>query len=209
VLLGRRDFQVKVRGYRVELEEVERALRGHAGIRAAAVVARADARNETALVGYVVAEEPPGPSVTALSLFLRDRLPSYMIPAVIVAVEALPVTAAGKVDRRALPDPGPLLSSQAPIPPRTPIEARVAAIWADVLGGESVGVEDDFLILGGNSLLATMVIARIVEEFGLGLSMAALLQVPTVAEMAVLIVADLMARLPEGGADELSAPRDA
>jgi amino acid adenylation domain-containing protein len=208
VLLGRRDFQVKVRGYRVELEEVERALRGHAGIRAAAVVARADARNETALVGYVVAEEPPGPSVTALSLFLRDRLPSYMIPAVIVAVEALPVTAAGKVDRRALPDPGPLLSSQAPIPPRTPIEARVAAIWADVLGGESVGVEDDFLILGGNSLLATMVIARIVEEFGLGLSMAALLQVPTVAEMAVLIVADLMARLPEGGADELSALRD-
>lgn len=209
VLLGRRDFQVKVRGHRVELEEVERALRGHEGIRAAAVVARADARNETALVGYIVPHEAPGPSVTALSLFLRERLPSHMIPAVIVAVEALPVTAAGKVDRRALPAPERLLPSRALILPRTPIETRVAAIWADVLGVESVGVEDDFLTLGGNSLLATMVIARIAEEFGLGLSMAALLQVPTVAEMAVLIVADLMARLPEGGADELSAPRDA
>lgn len=209
VLLGRRDFQVKVRGHRVELEEVERALRGHEGIRAAAVVARADARNETALVGYVVPDEAPGPSVTALSLFLRERLPSHMIPAVIVAVEALPVTAAGKVDRRALPAPEPLLPSRALILPRTPIETRVAAIWADVLGVESVGVEDDFLTLGGDSLLATMVLARIAEEFGLGLSMAALLQAPTVAEMAVLIVADLMARLPEGGAEEVSAPGDA
>jgi amino acid adenylation domain-containing protein len=202
VVLGRRDFQVKVRGYRVAVEEIEQALREHPGVKAAAVVARADARNEIALVGYIVTGPVSAPSGAEARDFLRDRLPSQMVPVVIVAVETLPMTAAGKIDRRALPDPDSLLPRCGVVAPRTPIEARVAAIWAEALGVERVGVEDEFLTLGGNSLRATMVIARLAEEFGSDLPVAALLQAPTVAETALLIVAHLMARLPD--ADEPS-----
>jgi amino acid adenylation domain-containing protein len=199
VLLGRRDFQVKVRGFRVGVEEIEQALREHPGVKAAAVVARADTRHETMLVGYIVTGPAPAPSGAEVRESLLDRLPSYMVPTVVVPVEALPMTAAGKIDRRALPDPGPVAPSRPAVAPRTPVEARVAAIWAEALGVGSVGVEDEFLALGGNSLRATMVIARLAEEFGSDLPVAELLQAPTVAETALLIVAHLMARLPSAG----------
>ena len=198
VHLGRRDFQVKVRGFRVELEEIEMTLREHPGIRAAAAVARPDARGETALTAYVVVKAPPGPDGAALRRYLGERLPSHMVPRAIVTLDALPTTVTGKVDRQALPDPDPRAGRPAPVPPRSPVEERVATIWGQVLGVEGVGVDDDFLELGGSSLLATRVVSRVLADLRIDVSVGALLAAPTVAEMAVVITTELAGRLPTG-----------
>ena len=196
VHLGRRDFQVKIRGFRVEVEEIELTLREHPGVRAAAVVARPDARGEPALTGYVVATAPPGPGAAELRRYLGERLPSHMVPRAIVTLDALPTTVGGKIDRRALPEPDPLPARPAPIAPRSPVEERVAAIWAAVLGVEAVGVHDDFLELGGTSLLATRVVSRLLADLRIDVSAAALLAAPTVAEMAMVVTTELAGRLP-------------
>nr|UXE44650.1 linear gramicidin synthase subunit D [uncultured bacterium] len=183
--LGRLDGQVKLRGFRVELGEIESALRAIAGVRDAAVVALEDRPGELRLVAYVV----PGPQrrvpVDELRGALRTRLPAYMIPAAFVTLDALPLTTAGKVDRRALPAPD---AAAAPgrrhVPPSTPTEATLAEIWSSVLGVEAVGAHDDFFALGGHSLLATRVIARVRDAFGIDLPLRALFEVSTVAEIA-------------------------
>ncbi|HYP20553.1 MAG TPA: non-ribosomal peptide synthetase, partial [Chloroflexia bacterium] len=163
--VGRRDGQVKVRGFRIEVGEVEAAIVGHAGVREAVVLVREDERGDKRLAAYVVKEA--GSEVTGgeVKEYLRERLPEYMQVQWVVEVEELPLTANGKVDRRALQaleveyEAGG--GSGQSVMARTPIEEIVAAIWGEVLGRETVGVHDNFFELGGHSLLATQVISRV------------------------------------------------
>jgi acyl carrier protein len=183
--IGRADFQVKVRGFRVEPGEISTVLREHPAVREALVVAREDVPGDKRLVAYVVSSEPvPTESLRAL---LQERLPAYMVPSAFVALEALPLTPNGKVDRRALPAPeAPSSPADAYVAPRTPLEEQFAGAFAEVLGLERVGVEDDFFVLGGHSLLAVRLIALIRERTGLTLPLSALFQGATVARLASL-----------------------
>jgi acyl carrier protein len=165
--LGRMDNQVKLRGFRIELGEVESALRQCPGVRDAAVVAREDSPGGKRLVAYVAASEQdaePG----RWRRFLREQLPEYMTPAAFVRLDALPLTASGKLDRAALPVPEPMRESAGePTPPRTLVEERLARIWTQLLHVERIGVEDNFFELGGHSLLATQLVSRIRDSFHL------------------------------------------
>ncbi|HEX2092471.1 MAG TPA: amino acid adenylation domain-containing protein, partial [Longimicrobiaceae bacterium] len=179
--LGRTDFQVKVRGFRIEPGEIEAALVAHPSVREAVAVAREDAPGQKRLVGYVVPEAAV--SIAELRAHLRAGLPEYMVPAALVILEALPLTAHGKVDRRALPAPEGS-SGEGYLAPRSPTEEILAGIWSEVLGAERVGATEDFFALGGHSLLATRVISRVREAFGTELPLRALFEVPTVAGLA-------------------------
>ena len=199
--LGRRDDQLKIRGFRVEPAEIEAALRAYELVREAAVVAREDGRGERKLVAYVAAET----QVTAEQLrrHLADWIPDYMIPGGFVILEALPLTPSGKIDRMALPDPESASAHSATyIAPRTPVETSVAAIWADVLGLERVGVEDDFFALGGHSLLATQIVAQVRSDFSINLPLHALFTSPTVASLAQQIV-ELLGEAPDADTEQL------
>ncbi|HEX6367446.1 MAG TPA: amino acid adenylation domain-containing protein [Longimicrobium sp.] len=186
--LGRLDHQVKVRGVRVEPAEVEAALRRHPALAEAAVVARDDAGGARRLVAYFVARGGDGeaPDPAALRAFLRESLPEPVIPTAFVAMDTLPLTPNGKVDRRALPVvDGARAIARAPyVPPRTPDEATLAAIWAEVLRVERVGVNDGFFDLGGHSLLATQVVSRVLDAFGVELPLRYMFERPTVAGLA-------------------------
>jgi amino acid adenylation domain-containing protein len=202
--LGRTDFQVKVRGYRVEPGEIEAALRALDGVRDAVVMGRADGRDDHRLVAYVVSE-PPAPTAARLRRELRRRLPDYLVPARFVALDALPLTPNGKLDRLALPDPGrerPTLDTPF-LAPRTPLEDTLAAIWATALGLDAIGVGDDFLELGGDSLRAMEVVTRVRAGLGIDLPMAALFATPTVADMAVVVLQHAAAALPALDLDRL------
>ncbi|MBV9775157.1 MAG: AMP-binding protein, partial [Gemmatimonadetes bacterium] len=190
--LGRMDGQVKVGGVRVELGEVEAALRAHPAVRTAAVVARGDA-GATRLVAYLVAKPGEDPAPGALRAWLAERLPSYMVPAAWVRLDALPTLPNGKLDRRALPEPEGAGGDEAYVAPRTPTEEILAGIWAEVLGVERVGAEDDFFALGGHSLLATRMIARVRGAFGTELPLRTLFEAPTVAGIAERVEAALRA----------------
>ena len=183
--LGRADDQVKVRGVRIEPGEVEAALRAHPAVREAAVAAHG-AGERRALAAYLVPEpETALPAPAVLRAFLRERLPEAMVPASYAAVDALPRTTTGKLDRRALPAPPTAAAddARAPVAPRTPEEARIAEVWREVLRAPGAGVHDDFFESGGNSLLALRLLARIRETLGVELSVATLLQGPTVAQV--------------------------
>ena len=153
-------------------------------------LAGADQPDEARLVAYVVPASHPVPTVNALQAFLRQRLPDYMVPAAFVYLETLPLTATGKVDRRALPRPSttrpPL--AQPFVAPRTPVEEQLARLWAEMLGLDGIGIHDDFFALGGNSLLAMRIIARVCDTFRVDVSVRSLLASPTVAHMAILIM---------------------
>ncbi|HEX7239559.1 MAG TPA: amino acid adenylation domain-containing protein, partial [Longimicrobiaceae bacterium] len=183
--LGRTDFQVKVRGFRVEPGEIEAALRAHPAVREAVAVVREDAPGERALVAYLVAEEgAAAPGAAELRAHLRERLPGYMVPSALVTLETLPLTPGGKLDRRALPAPGAAAGERAYVAPRTPVEERLARIFAEVLNAGRVGVDDGFFELGGHSLLATRVASRVREELGVEVPLRALFEAPTVAALA-------------------------
>ncbi len=189
VFLGRADGQVKVRGFRIETGEVEAALSSHHAVRQAVVVAREDRPGERRLVAYVVSG-PGGVRVESMREHLRARLPAFMVPAAFVVLESLPLTASGKVDRRALPPPEPRGEvGTRHLPPRDPIEEVLAEIWAEVLGVEQVGVEDDFFDLGGHSLLATQVVSRVATVFGVQVPVQRLFASPTVAGLAAAVTA--------------------
>jgi amino acid adenylation domain-containing protein len=188
--VGRVDSQVKIRGIRVELGEIESALHQHPSLSAAAVVPRQDAPSDTQLVAYVVArpDTRTGINSAALRAYLGERLPEYMIPAAFVTLDRLPLTAHGKIDRQALPPPDEAAGSgTAYIAPRTRSETVLAGIWAEVLGRECVGVHDNFFALGGHSLLATQVVTRVRRAFQVELPLRALFEAPTVAGLAVRI----------------------
>ena len=184
--LGRIDRQVKVRGFRVEPEEVEAALAAHPAVGEAAVAARADAVGETRLVAWTA---PAGAASGAeLRAFLRARLPEYMVPSAFVGLDALPRTPNGKVDRLSLVAPEGLERGDdagAYVAPRTPVEEILCSVWAQVMGEPRIGVRDDFFALGGHSLRAVQIVARLRETLGVELPLPAVFQAPTVEALAV------------------------
>ena len=185
--LGRLDNQVKVRGYRIELGEIETCLARHPSVRAAAVTTRTDGPGGARLIGYVI---PSGESVAVRELrrYLGETLPSYMIPASIVSLEAFPLTPNGKIDRKALPAPTRERPADSElVEPRSALEQRLATIWEEVLDISPIGVTDDFFELGASSLVAAQLFARIEHELGASLPLAPVFQAPTIEALAKLI----------------------
>jgi len=190
--LGRLDQQLKLRGFRIEPGEIETALHQHPEVRTAVVVAREDSPGDVRLVAYVVPEKA-SPSSDELRGFLEQRLPRYMMPDAVVALTTLPLTANGKLDRRALPAPDD--APAAPddyAAPQDPVEQLLADIWAGVLRLPRVGVRDNFFAMGGHSLLATQVVSRIRTEMGVELPLRALFEDPTVGALAARISNELL-----------------
>jgi amino acid adenylation domain-containing protein len=194
--LGRIDQQVKVRGFRIELGEIESVLLAQPGVSAAAVIVRGEGE-DAALAAYVVPAEG-AVSASALRDALARQLPDYMVPAAFVVIGRIPLTANGKLDRGALPEPDAAgaEAADAYVAPRTPTEEVLAGIWADVLRLDRVGVDTSFFAIGGHSLRATQVVARIREVFGVGVPLRALFEDPTVAELATRVEAARRAGVP-------------
>nr|WP_231137850.1 non-ribosomal peptide synthetase [Rhodococcus opacus] len=184
--LGRTDFQVKLRGQRIELGEIEAALHGHADVAQAVALARNDGSTGDYLAGYVVPAPGRSPDVRALLDAAATVLPRYMVPSALVVLAELPLTANGKLDRTALPVPEFASSAQF-VPPGTLTECVLAEILADVLGASRIGMSDNFFDLGGNSLIATRVVARINNELGTGLTVRSLFESPTVGVLATVV----------------------
>ncbi|MEH1968906.1 amino acid adenylation domain-containing protein [Nostoc sp.] len=183
--IGRIDYQVKVRGFRIELGEIEALINQHPTVRETVVVVREDSGNSQRLVAYLVPQKQQTLAISELQSFLESKLPSYMIPGAFVILEALPLTPNGKVDRRALPVPElTQISSSNIILPSTPIENLLAGIWAEVLGIEKVGIDNNFFELGGYSLIATRVISRIRQVFRVEFALRYLFEKPTIAGLA-------------------------
>ncbi|AEV85005.1 thioester reductase [Actinoplanes sp. SE50] len=206
--LGRIDQQVKIRGLRMELGEIEAALARHPGVQAAAVTVVELVPGDKSLAAYVVGRPGAEPSADELRAHLQALLPENMVPAWWTMLPALPLTASKKVDRKALPVPEPL-GAGPKRPPRNPAERIVADIWGEVLRCETVGIDDDFFAVGGHSLLATRVLARLQQAFAVRLPLRCLFEARTVAALAAAVeaaveadiaglsdaeVADLMAR---------------
>jgi len=191
--LGRLDEQVKVRGYRVEVGEVESVLAQHPGVRDVAVQARAEVSGGKRLVAYVVGvgegPEAARPTIVELRSFVQGKLPDYMVPATFVLLERMPLTPNGKVDRRALPAPEgarPELT-EAYAAPRTPVEQALARMWSEVLGVERVGLHDNFFQLGGHSVLAIRLMMDVQKQLGRRVPISALFQGPTIAQLVVAL----------------------
>jgi amino acid adenylation domain-containing protein len=191
--IGRQDFQAKIRGFRVDPSEIEIALRGITGIEDAVVVGRQEESGEHRLVAYFVPTNQPSITVTKIRQTLAQLLPDYMIPSAFVSIDAIPQTPNGKTDRLRLPLPTrdrPDL--EAPFaPPGSTIEIELAAIWAEVLNLDQVGIDDDFLELGGDSLRATRIIAQVTARFKLELPVTVVFESPTVAHLAELVTITL------------------
>ena len=202
-LAGRADRQIKIRGYRIESGEVEAALRSHDDI-AQAVVAVRGAGHDIRLVGYLVTRSGAGAPPSGLREHLREVLPDYMVPAAFVVLPVLPLTGSGKIDHRALPEPDwAAAPGQVPVAPRTPTESRLAAILAELLALPGpVGVSDNFFALGGHSLTATRLMARIRAVYGVDLPIRTLFSDPTVAGLAAALAA-----AGSGAADPPGPPR--
>lgn len=184
--LGRIDQQIKIRGYRIEPDEIVAALNRHPAIQASFVVAREEASGEKRLLAYLVPAAEKSLSLAALLDTLKAQLPDYMIPAAFVRLDALPITPNGKVDRAALPAPNETntLHDEPFAAPGTPTEASIAAAVAALLNVERVGIDDNFFLLGGHSMLGAQLIAWIAETFGLELPLRTLFEAPTVRQLA-------------------------
>jgi amino acid adenylation domain-containing protein len=189
-ILGRLDFQVKVRGFRIELGDIKSALEQHPAVKDAIVLASEDDPGGKRLIAYIVSKEIMVFSIIELRNYLKQKVPEYMVPSAFVTLKELPLTPNGKVDRKALPVPNkerPELGGTF-VAPRTPVEEALAEIWAQVLGLDQVGINDNFFDLGGHSLLATQIISRLSNTFRVEVSLRSLFQAPTVADMAVITV---------------------
>ena len=201
VHLGRKDDQIKIRGYRVEIAEVEMALLALAEVKDAFVAAHRNDHGEGSLVAYVVAAAGCAPTVSALRAALAQTLPPYMLPRAFVPLDALPRLLNGKVDRVALPAPPrarPALGNPM-VAPRNAIEAEIGRLWEAALEVDGIGVTDDFLELGGDSLRLTQILSGIRERYGVEPTLARLLEVRTVADLTIEV---LLARAADlGGAD--------
>ena len=202
--LGRVDSQVKIRGFRIEPGEIEAVLESHPGVQAAAVVPRQDRPGDKRLVAYVV-PGAEGATPAALRQWLQEQLPQFMIPGAIVLLEALPLTVNGKLDREALP--APELSRQPAaelVAPRTPLEEQVAGLWREVLEVERIGVHDSFWDLGGHSLMATKILSRVRQAFGIDLPLSSLFLNPLLGEFAEAVGQGVLAAAGGAAADLLA-----
>jgi acyl carrier protein len=186
-LLGRSDRQVNIRGFRIELNDIEYALQQHQCVQKCAVVLRESAAGDACLAAYIVVNDDV--SNDALRTFLRDRVPDYMVPANFVFLTSLPLTAAGKIDLRALPEPDnarPELDV-AFVAPSSPAETTVAGIWMKLLDVELIGVDDDFFALGGHSLLAATMLSRLRDVTGVEIPLRVLFENPSIGGLATYI----------------------
>jgi acyl carrier protein len=197
---GRADDQVKVRGFRVEIGEIEQALCALRGVTQAAVALHTSDTGEQRLVAYVVASNEGYSAahtakVTAegITTSLATKLPEYMVPSAVVMLDAMPITPNGKIDRRALPDPEVAAPTDGYVAPRSDTEAALAAIWVDVLKKERIGVTESFMTLGGHSLLAIRVLGKLSRQFGVRLPLRSLFDTPTIAELAQVVDAEVSA----------------
>lgn len=189
-LLGRSDFQIKLRGIRIEPGEIETALRQAPGIRESIVVARELGKSEKSLVAYVVPTQPGQKlDIEEIRRFLQTKLPDYMIPVGFVVLDALPVNMNQKVDRRALPAPTPenLVGAKPFVAPRDDYEERLAKIWETVLGMSPIGVQDNFFDVGGDSLQSVTLMMLIETVFGKNLPLSTLLTEPTIEQLAAVL----------------------
>lgn len=184
--LGRIDNQVKIRGFRIEIGEIETILRQYSNLSEVAIVDQDDASGNKQLIAYIVSQ--PGTEVTPIELrnFLKQHLPDYMVPAVFIPLEKLPLTPSGKIDRRALPEPDIVRSDMNAtyVAPRNSTEQRIAEIWQQVLKLERLGIHDNFFDLGGHSLLATQVLSRLRLSLDVDLPLRTFFEVPTIADLA-------------------------
>jgi acyl-CoA synthetase (AMP-forming)/AMP-acid ligase II/acyl carrier protein len=205
--LGRSDDQVKIRGYRIELNEIVATLNQCTGVQTSLVVAREDTPGNKRLVAYVVPVSDASLTTDALRDSLAATLPDYMVPVAFVRLEAFPLTTNGKVDRRALPAPDAANTAWDGdfVAPRTPTEEMIAALVAELVNVERVGVDENFFLLGGHSLLGTQLIARIRDEFGVDLPLRTIFEAPTIAELAAEVEARLLVELDGLSEAELAA----
>ena len=198
---------MKIRGHRVDVGEVETTLLEVPGVKAAVVAGREDIPGDRRLVAYLVPSGDQLPPVEEMRRALAVTLPAHMIPHTFVRLETLPLTVTGKIDRRALPVPGPdrpVLDAPL-ILPRTPLEAALSQIWREVLGVDRVGVQDGFLELGGDSVLAALVVSRVLDALDVDVPVRTLLEAPTVAAMATAIVARMAFDIPAAELDRFLA----
>ncbi len=203
--VGRIDDQIKIRGYRIEPNEIVAVLDRHPAVVASVVVAQEDGNNEKRLVAYVVFNSGSQPSADELRKFLANELPEYMVPAVFVILDALPLTEHGKIDRHALPAPDSknTLRDQPFTAPRTPIEQRLAAVLCSLLHLDHVSIHDNFFFLGGHSLLGTQLIAQIRSAFGVEVALRTLFDTPTIADLSSQIERLILAKIEAMNEDEL------
>ena len=201
--MGRTDYQIKIRGYRIEPNEIVSMLNEHPTVLTSVVVAREDVPGDKRLVGYVVPLPESYVMANSLRDFLVQRLPDYMIPATFVVLEQLPLTPNGKVDRAALPAPDSTntVRDEIFVAPRTPTEERIAVIVSTLLAIEKVGIDDNFFMLGGHSLLGTQIIARVADAFGVDLSLRILFEAPTIRQLSAEVERLILARV-EAMSDE-------
>lgn len=186
--LGRADFQIKLRGIRIELGDIEATLRQAPGVREGIVMAREFGGGEKRLVAYLVLDQAQSP-LESIHHFLQAKLPDYMVPAAFVVLEAMPLNPNQKVDRRALPLPTAenLIGLQTVIAPHNQVEQQLVEIWETVLGIQPIGVQNDFFELGGDSLLAVQMFAQIEQQFGRSLPLSTLLSAPTIEQLAAIL----------------------
>ncbi|MBE1491977.1 non-ribosomal peptide synthetase [Plantactinospora soyae] len=205
--LGRIDDQVQIRGYRVELGEIEAALAAHPGVRDAVVLTDEPTPGALRLVAYHVAEPDASPSTAELAAHCATRIPDYMVPAVFVPLDRIPLTANGKLDRRALPAPGRALAEVDAadyVPPQGALEERIAEIWTELLDVEA-GARTNFFAAGGNSILAVRLAARIQEEFEIELPVRTVFERPTIARIAEAVEERIRAEIDELSESDLLA----
>jgi len=186
---GRTDDQVKIRGYRIELEEIEAVLGSHPGVREMVVVARENEAGEKNLVAYIVPARDQAPTGSELRSYLKQKLPHYMVPSAFVLLEAMPKTPNGKVDKRAMPAPksADFAEAQEYVAPSDELETQLVKIWETILDKNPIGIRHNFFELGGHSLLAARLMHRIEQSLGQRLPLAALLQAPTIEQLAALL----------------------
>lgn len=207
--LGRMDFQVKIRGLRMELGEIEAVLCMHPQISRAVVLAGDDNAGEQRLIAYVVSAQNPKPSIESLREGLLKKLPEYMVPALFIFIEEMPLSTNGKVDRKALPEPSlarPELD-QAYVPPSTSLEKNMVEIWKQVLSIEKIGIHDNFFTLGGSSLLVVQAVALVNEKLNLNLPVVKMLQYQTINELTKSLMEDKNTRPSNGKENDRSRRR--
>ena len=206
--VGRVDHQVKVRGFRIELGEIESALNALESVRESVVTAKTGPAADTRLVAYIV---PSRPDFRAgeIRQSLKGKLPEYMIPSAFVVLDAMPLGPTGKIDRAALPEPSrDARDRETPlVPPSTPAQEKLAAMWCELLGMDQVSIHDPFLELGGHSLLAAQLIARVRDQFDVDLTLRAVFDYPTVAAMAEHIERERVHAHGAAGPASMRAPR--